>query len=80
MRKSTAFGPLRKVLVITPSSSARVTPMPATPERIPSGRPIRLITPASKKTELRIWRELAPTQESMPNSLDRSLTEMAKAL
>ena len=54
--------------------------MPAIPDRMPTGTPISPMKPASKKTEPRIWREVAPTPASIPNCFDRSLTEMAKAL
>ena len=65
---------------MSPPMSFRVTPMPPTPDSSPSGMPTPLMARASKNTELRICREVAPAEDSMPNCLLRSLTEMAKAL
>ena len=60
--------------------SKSVTPMPAMPTKIPRGIPIRLTANASNSTLLRSCRLVAPIEDSSPNCLVRSDTEIEKAL
>ncbi len=55
-------------------------PIPAIPANTPNGIPIPAITTASKKTEFLLCLAVAPTEESIPNCLTLSLSEMENEL
>ena len=55
-------------------------PIPPIPTRMPSGMPTALTASASNSTILRSCFFVAPTEDSRPNCLVRSETEMENAL
>ena len=59
---------------------SRVTPIPPMPAITPSGIPIAETIKASQKTECLICRLVAPIEESKPNYLVLSLTDIENAL
>ena len=68
-----------KALNLLPTKS-KVIPIPPTPAKIPRGMPTALTIKASDTTILFSCFFVAPTDESRPNCLVLSATEMEKAL